>query len=317
MRFCLMVEPQEDMSWEQLVALAVHCEELGFDGLFRSDHVMSLYEPEKRGALDAWTTIAALGAHTSRIRLGALCTPVCMQHPGRLAKVVASADQISGGRVELGLGAGWYEREHRAYGFDFPSIEQRFDRLEETLEVMCGLYADQPFSFMGSSCTIDRGQCLPPAVQRPHPPILIGGRGGRRGAALAARFAAEFNSDRGSPADCRKRFAQVREACAAADRDPESITMSTMALTIVGETVRDFRARLRATEAVTAPGMCPRPSLAGSANAGCVLGTAQQAIEAIGRFAEAGVERIMLQHHLAEDLETPELLARDVLPAFA
>jgi len=307
-----MIEGQEGVSWEQWLALARACEINGFDGLFSSDHYLSLYKPASRGSLDTWTALAAIATHTEHIRLGSLVTPASMHHPGALAKVAASVDRMSGGRVELGLGAGWNESEHLAFGFPFPAVRERFDMLEEQLEIIRGLHREDDFRYQSANYVIEHGDCLPKPLQSPLP-ILIGGAGGPRMASLAARFANEFNSDGGTPQQCRERFNRVRAACEGVGRDPASITMSVMVTCVIGETDRDFRERVRRTAALMG---ISADELVRKRGAGWVFGTPRQATETIGALAEAGAQRIMLQHHLADDLDTPALLAREVLPTF-
>ena len=188
MRLELMIEGQEDVTWEQWVALARACEQHGVDTLFRSDHYLSVMGQEERGSLETWTTLAGLAAITTRLRFGVLVSPVTFRHPSVLAKTVAAVDHISGGRVDVGLGAGWNEREHEAYGFAFPPLGTRLEMLEEQLEVVCGAWADGPFSFTGKHYEIASLDALPKPLQRPHPPIIIGGAAKPRTARLAARL---------------------------------------------------------------------------------------------------------------------------------
>jgi alkanesulfonate monooxygenase SsuD/methylene tetrahydromethanopterin reductase-like flavin-dependent oxidoreductase (luciferase family) len=188
MDLCLMIEGQEGVTWPQWVALARACEEHGIPALFRSDHYLELGggHPE-RGSLDAWTTLAALGAVTTTLRLGTLVSPATFRHPSVLAKAVVTADHVSNGRVTLGIGAGWHEREHEAYGFPFASTRERMDVLEEQLQVIHGAWADAPFTFEGQHYRLRNLEAQPKPVQRPRPPIIIGGSAGPRSAAFAAR----------------------------------------------------------------------------------------------------------------------------------
>jgi F420-dependent oxidoreductase-like protein len=204
MRVCLMIEGQEDVTWEQWVALAQTAERSGFEALFRSDHYLSVQGERSRGSLDAWTTLAALGTVTERIRLGSLVSPTSFRHPSVLAKAVVTADHVSGGRVELGIGAGWNEAEHSAYGFPFHDMRTRMDVLEEQLRIMRGLFGDGPFSFSGEHYELADVDSLPKPVQRPGPPIVIGGRGGPRSLRLAARYADEYNTVIATPEACRE-----------------------------------------------------------------------------------------------------------------
>jgi F420-dependent oxidoreductase-like protein len=194
MRVCLMIEGQEDVTWEQWLALAGACEEHGLEALFRSDHYGPLMGMPDRGSLDAWATLAGLAARTSRIRLGTLVSPATFRHPSVLAKMVVTADHISGGRVELGLGAGWHEGEHRAFGFEFPPTPVRMERLAEQLEIVSRTFTDDVFSFSGRHYHLQDLRALPKPVQRPRPTLLVGGAAGPRSLALAARWADEYNT---------------------------------------------------------------------------------------------------------------------------
>jgi F420-dependent oxidoreductase-like protein len=204
MRVCLMIEGQEDVTWDQWVALAQTAERSGFEALFRSDHYLSVQGEGARGSLDAWATLAALGAVTERIRLGTMVSPASFRHPSVLAKSVVTADHVSGGRVELGMGAGWLEAEHAAYGFPFHDMRTRMDVLEEQLAIVRGLFGDEPFEFSGEHYRLDEVDSLPKPVQRPGPPLVIGGRGGPRSLRLAARYADEYNTVFPTPEFCRE-----------------------------------------------------------------------------------------------------------------
>src|SRR5215218_10634347 len=184
MDLCLMIEGQEGVTWPQWLALAQACEAHGIPALLRSDHHLNLEGRAERGSLDAWATITALAAHTSTLRLGTLVSPVTFRHPSELAKVVVTADHVSGGRVELGLGAGWNEREHAAYGFEFPPLGERMDMLEEQLEIVHGQWTTGGFSFSGEHYRLQDLDAQPRPVQTPHPPLLMGGAAGPRAARL-------------------------------------------------------------------------------------------------------------------------------------
>jgi alkanesulfonate monooxygenase SsuD/methylene tetrahydromethanopterin reductase-like flavin-dependent oxidoreductase (luciferase family) len=197
-----MIEGQEDVTWEDWRALARACEDHGVESLFRSDHYLSVEGRGERGSLDAWATIAALAAVTSTVRLGTLVSPATFRHPSQLAKVVTTADHVSGGRVELGMGTGWLETEHKAYGFPFPPLGERMSILEEQLQMMTGQWADGPFSFEGRHYSVRELDVLPKPVQRPRPNVILGGSGGPRSLALAARFADESRGLRPLTAGC-------------------------------------------------------------------------------------------------------------------
>src|SRR5947209_11185034 len=212
MRVSLMIEGQEDVGWDDWVALAAACEESGLEGLFRSDHYLSVMGQTGRGSLDAWATISALAAVTRRIRLGTLVSPATFRHPSVLAKMAVTADHISGGRIELGLGAGWLEEEHRANGFEFPPTEVRMELLAEQLEIVHRSWTEEGFSFQGRYYTLTDCNALPKPVQRPHLPLIMGGQAGPKSVALAARWADEYNTLFSTPDVCRKRRRTLERA---------------------------------------------------------------------------------------------------------
>jgi F420-dependent oxidoreductase-like protein len=305
MRFGVMIEGQEGVTWDDWLALAEACERLGFETLFRSDHYLSVTGASDRGALDAWATVCGLGAVTSTVRLGTLVSPATFRHPSVLAKMVVTADHISGGRVELGIGTGWNEAEHRAYGFDFPPMRTRMDRLAEQIEIVHRSWTEETFSFRGEHWTVEDLDARPKPVQSPHPPLLMGGSAGPRAAALAARWADEYNVVFTSPEEAAERRERLRVACEKAGRDPATLRFSLMHPFAVGEDDAAVAAR--------------RDRLAeqGVSDVGRLTGTPQQIVEALREYADVGVERVMLQHLLHRDTEALELLAAEVLPAFA
>ncbi|MDQ2621851.1 MAG: LLM class flavin-dependent oxidoreductase [Actinomycetota bacterium] len=204
MELGVMIEGQEGVTWEQWVAIADSCESHGVPVLFRSDHYWSVFEQEGRGSLDAWGTICGLAARTSKLRLGTMVSPASFRHPSVLAKLVATADQISGGRIEAGMGTGWHEPEHRSYGFDFKPMRERMEVLEEQVEIVTGLWAEGEFEFHGRHYGLEGVNALPKPVQQPMP-LILGGNAGPRGAALAARFASEYNTPNPSLEEVRSR----------------------------------------------------------------------------------------------------------------
>ncbi|MGH2742161.1 MAG: LLM class flavin-dependent oxidoreductase [Thermoleophilaceae bacterium] len=302
------------MTWPQWTSLAEACERLGFEGLFRSDHYLSTVAPRERGALEAWGVISALAARTERLRLGALVTPPTFRHPYVLAKLVSTADHVSDGRVELAMGAGWFEAEHRAAGFLLPPLSTRYELLEEQLGVLAGLFSGEAFTFAGRHYSAEEWSLLPRPIQRPGPPIILGGKGRPRLARLVALYADEYNCDHGSPATCLQRYARVRDAVQQAGRDPASLRMSLVTGCLVAPTARELKSRaLRVMQRLGRRGD-PLEFLA-SVGDRWVLGTPEQAAERLWEFEQAGVERIMLQQLLHEDLEMLELLAERVFPA--
>jgi F420-dependent oxidoreductase-like protein len=307
MELRIFTEPQQGADYGRLLAVARATEQLGFDAFFRSDHYLGMGDGDGLpGPTDAWLTLAGLALQTSRIRLGTLMSPITFRYPGPLAVSVAQVDEMSGGRVELGLGAGWFEAEHTAYGIPFPPAAERFDRLEEQLAILTGLWetpVGQRFSFAGKFYPVTDSPALPKPVQRPHPPILIGGRGPRRTPQLAARYADEFNVAFVSIEQTAAVFGRVREACQAAGRDPGSLVYS------AGHTVccgRDEAELARRAEAIGWDLATQR--------ADGLVGTPDEIVDRLGAFAELGATRFYLQVLDLHDLDHLELIASEVMP---
>jgi len=305
-----MIEGQHGVTWPQWQALALACEEHAIPALFRSDHYLNLDgEHPERGSLDAWATLNALAAVTSTVRLGTMVSPATFRHPSVLAKLVTTADQISGGRIEVGLGAGWHEREHAAFGFPFPDTRTRMDILEEQLQIVLGTWSDGVFSFEGEHYRLRDLEAQPKPVQRPHPPLIMGGNAGRRSCALAARFADEYNTVYPTVSDVLERRARVDEACERAGRDP--IAFSIMTAVVAGADERDLRDRMqRVALASGADG----DALVAAPPPGWVVGTVEAAAEQLRALADAGVGRIMCQHLAPDDLEFIALLGDELAP---
>ncbi len=306
MRLSLMIEGQEGVSWEQWVALARTAEDHGLEGLFRSDHYVSIAQPGRRGALEAWSTLAALGPLTSRIRLGVLVSPVTFRHPSMLARAVVTADHTSSGRVELGMGAGWFVREHAEYGFPYPDDATRLEMLEEQLEVVVGQWTTEVFDFEGKHYRLRGLRAHPPPVQRPHPPIILGGSAGARSAALAARFADEYNVVHATAEECRERRDRLARACERTGRDPSTLPFSLMTTCVVGAGPDEVRRRLRR--------LGDDPEKLVASNPGWLVGTVDEVVARLRELEDVGVERVMLQHLSHDDLEMVELLGDEVAP---
>lgn len=309
-----MIEGQEGVTWAEWLALGHACEESGLEGLFRSDHYAGLMKDESRDALDAWTQIAALGAVTERIRLGTMVSPVTFRHPSLLAKAVATADHVSGGRVELGIGAGWNVREHAAYGFPFPELPERLELLEEQLEIVVGQWTQEPYTFSGKHYRLDALQAHPRPLQSPRPPVIVGGAAKPRTARLAARFADEYNSPFPGLEQVRERRAAVVRACEEVGREP--LVFSIMTGCVVGSDraevlhrVGRLMARMR-VDGDPAEFMRERGDV-------MILGTVDEVVERLGTLADAGVERIFLQHLAHDDIEMVRLLGAEVAPRVA
>jgi F420-dependent oxidoreductase-like protein len=315
MDLCLMIEGQEGVSWEDWLALAKACEAHGVPGLFRSDHYLNLGAQLDRGSLDAWATLSALSAVTSDLRLGTLVSPATFRHPSELAKVVATADWVSDGRVELGLGAGWHEPEHRAYGFEFPEVRERMDRLSEQLEIVHRSWTEGPFSFAGSHYRLEGLDAQPRPLQSPHPPLLVGGSGGRRSLGLAARWADEYNTPFATPDELREIRARLDEASSGVDRVPLPLSLMTGFLCGLDE----GELREKAAALAFAQGEPDRDLDAwlGSPPSGWIVGTLDACVEALRALRDLGLSRVMLQHLLHTDLEMVELIGRKLAPAVA
>ena len=279
MQLRIFTEPQEGAEYSTLLAAAQATERLGFDAFFRSDHYLAIDASGLPGPTDAWITLAGLARETSRIRLGTLVTPVTFRLPGPLAITVAQVDQMSGGRVELGLGTGWFDAEHTAYGIPFPPVAERFGRLEEQLEVITGLWGTaegKTFSFSGSYYTLTDSPALPKPAQRPRPPVLIGGGGERRTPRLAARFADEYNVPFDTVEASAAAFGRVRQACQEAGRDPGSLVYSAAQTVCCGRDEAELARRAEATGEQLAE--LRRSGLAGSP---------AEIVDKLGRFAAA------------------------------
>ena len=297
-------EPQQGATYDDLVTLATHVEQLGFAGFFRSDHYLAMDVEGSPGPTDAWITLAGLARETSRIRLGTLVSSATFRLPGPLAIAVAQVDQMSGGRVELGLGAGWFLEEHSAYGIPFPDVVERFDRFEEQLEVITGLWstpAGATFDHDGRYYPIVDSPALPKPVQH-EVPIIVGGMGATRTPHLAARFATEFNTPFVPLEDFVAQVKRVRAACEAIERNPAKLVYSAAVIICIGETEAEFQRRAEAVTAVT--GMT-----ADQVRQNCIAGTADQAREAIVRWSNAGAQRLHLLPVDPTDIEHLAILA--------
>lgn len=307
MRVCLMVEGQEGVTWEQWLALANACEEAGLDALFRSDHYLSFTHPRERVVLDAWTTLAGLAAATKTIKLGTLVSPATFRHPSALAKSVVTADHISGGRVELGLGAGWNEAEHRAYGFPFPPTKVRMEVFAEQAEIIHRSWNDDVFDFKGKHYTIEGLDALAKPAHKPHPNLIVGGQAGAKSLAVAARWADEYNTIFAAPDECARR--RERIVAAWEERDRPAPVFSLMTGCIVGSDEKDLRRR--AAMLIQRSGVASEPEawLAALPNT-IVSGTVEQAAERLRAFEEAGVDRVMMQMQAHDDVEMVYVLGR-------
>ncbi len=306
MELRVFTEPQQGATYDQILRVARSAEDLGFGAFFRSDHYLAMGVDGFPGPSDAWTTLAGLARETSTIRLGTLMTSATFRFPGPLAIQVAQVDQMSGGRVELGIGAGWYADEHTAYGIPFPDTGERFDRLEEQLAILTGLWSTAEgdhFSHSGTHYTLTDSPALPKPKQQPRPPILIGGTGKRRTPALTARYADEFNIPFNSLEVTATQFGRVRQACEDIGRDPGELTWSNAKVLCCGATEADVQRR---AEAIGRSVEDLREN--------DLAGTPAEVVDRIGQFGELGSQRMYLQTLDLDDLDHLELVAAEVMP---
>jgi F420-dependent oxidoreductase-like protein len=307
MRLRVFTEPQQGASYDELLAVARLSEELGFDAFFRSDHYLAFGGDGRPGPTDAWVTLAGLARDTGTIRLGTLVTSATFRLPGPLAITVAQVDAMSGGRVELGLGAGWFDGEHEAYGIPFPPVGERFERLDEQLAIVTGLWETplgERFSFEGRHYRLAGSPALPKPVQRPRPPVIVGGGGPRRTPRLAARYADEFNLPFSSVQATADQFARVRTAAQEAGRDPATLRFSAAQVLCCGRDSGEVAQRARA--------IGRRPE---DLRDGALAGTPADVVAKLGALREAGADTVYLQVLDLSDLDHVRLVADEVLPA--
>jgi F420-dependent oxidoreductase-like protein len=317
-RFALMIEPQQGLTYEEQLAVALRAEAAGFETLFRSDHYESFPGDAGLHTTDAWAVVAGLARETERIGLGVLVSPVTFRTPGNLAKVVATADEMSGGRVELGVGAGWHPDEHRRHGFPFPGIAERANLLEETLAILHGLW-DEPdgWSFSGQHYTVEDSLYRPKPGDLPgrdggRPNLIVGGQGTPRSYRIAARYADEFNISSASPEAIGQKYAALDDTLRAAGRDPSTLVHAAMCGTLIGRDRDEVRRREADLMAMLGAGE------AGEAwfeprRARWIHGTPDEARATVARHAAAGVQRMVLQDFLPRDLEMIDLAAETFL----
>ena len=306
MQLRVFTEPQQGATYDDLLAVARRAEQTGFDAFFRSDHYLAMGGDGLPGPTDAWLTLAGLARETSTIRLGTLMTAGTFRLPGPLAISVAQVDQMSGGRVELGLGAGWFAAEHQAYGIPFPSVPERFDRLTEQLEIIDGLFTTpvgQTYSFDGKHYQVQDSPALPKPAQSPRPPIIIGGKGPKRTPALAARFADEFNTPFATADAAATLIEQVRAACRQIGRTELPVFSAAVAL-CVGRDDAEVRRRAAAIGR----------DVDELRESGAAVGTPGEVLEVLERYQQAGASRMFLQTLDLSDLDQIELVASAVAP---
>ena len=309
MKLRIFVEPQQGATYQQLLAVAKETESGGFDAFFRSDHYLTMGGDGLPGPTDAWITLAALARETSRIRLGTLVSSSTFRWPGVLAITVAQVDAMSGGRVELGLGTGWYEGEHAAYGIPFQPLGERFERLEEQLSIITGLWktpVGEKFSFAGTHYQLTDSPALPKPEQHPQPPIILGGAGAKRTPRLAATFANEYNVPFHGVPDSEAHFGRVRAACEAVGRDPDSLEFSAAQVLCCGADEAEVAARAKAIGREVS-----------ELRTNGVAGTPDEVLERLGALGAAGATRVYLQVLDLHDLDHLRLISERVLPHLA
>jgi F420-dependent oxidoreductase-like protein len=314
-----MIEAQQGLSYKEQLAIVRRAEAAGFESFFRSDHYQSFPGPAGQPTTDAWAVLAGLGRETSRIGLGVLVSPVTFRHAGNLAKVVTTVDEMSGGRIEVGVGAGWNKDEHRQLGLPFPPISERADLLEDNLAILYGLWGEPDgWSYAGKQLKVENARFYPKPVDVPgrprlsngaaRPRLLVGGGGSPRSMRLAARYADEFNLSSSSPDQARDKYASLRAACEAIGRDPATVTRSVMAGVLLGRDGAELDRRKRALLAAFGDDAGGEDWI-DAREPRWILGTPSQARAMVARFEEAGAERIMLQDFLPRDLEMIDLMA--------
>ena len=311
-----MIEGQEGVTWEQWIELARACEQHGVETLFRSDHYISQSDESGKVAHDAWTTLAALAARTTKLRLGTLVSPATFRSPSLLANAAATVDHVSGGRIELGMGAGWMEREHRAFGFPFPETPVRMEMFAEQIEIVHRLWTEERVDFSGRHYRLENAPGLPKPVQQPRPPLLVGGSGTRGTAEPAARFADEYNSPFVSPEDYATVREKVARACERAGRDPATMRFSTMTGCLIGSTRDEALERARRLYD-RVPRDVDFETWLERYGRRSLIGSVDEVAERLREYERAGCGSVMLQHLLHTDLEAVRLIGSELAPAVA
>jgi F420-dependent oxidoreductase-like protein len=306
MELRIFIEPQQGATYDDQLTVARLAEGLGFGAFFRSDHYLAMGVDGRPGPTDSWVTLAGIARETDTIRLGTMMTSATFRYPGPLAIAVAQVDQMSGGRVELGIGAGWYEAEHAAYAIPFAPAGERFDNLEDQLAILIGLWTTpdgQTFSYAGKQHSVADSPGLPKPTQRPHPPIIIGGKGAKRTPELTARYAAEFNLPFVGLEGTEQQLGRVRAACEEIGRDPDELVYSNAHTVCCGRDEADLQRRAdvigRSVDDL---------------RENAVAGTPEEIVETIGRYAALGAERMYLQVLDLHDLDQLHLIAAEVMP---
>ena len=312
MRFALMTEPQQGLSYDEVLAIARTAEDAGFETFFRSDHYASFPGESGRPTTDAWATLAGLARDTTRIRLGTMVSPVTFRIPGPFAKLVTTVHEMSGGRIELGVGAGWNELEHEQHGIPFPDLPTRYDMFEEQLAILHGLWTQgDGWRFDGKHWQVNGSLFYPKPLGgtgERHPHLIIGGEGRRRMASLVARYADEFNLSPTDPRTAGEAFDRIRSACEEIGREPGQVVLSAMTGVLVGATHDEVRDRVREQLAFLGSADDEADDWLEKRRARWIIGTPDEAWEQIAAFERAGVERLVLHEFLRRDLDMLRLL---------
>jgi alkanesulfonate monooxygenase len=314
-----MTEPQQGLTYDEILAIARTAESAGFEAYLRSDHYTSFPGESGLPTTDAWATLAGLARDTSRIRFGTLVSPVTFRLPGPFAKLVMTVDEMSGGRVEVGVGAGWNEQEHREHGIPFPPLATRYDMLEETLTILHGLWTEADgWSFEGRFWQVRDARLRPKPQSRDgrrHPHLVMGGEGKPRGLELAARFADEYNLVSARPGRARQVYEGLEAACEHVDRDPGQVVRSAMTGVLVAANESELRDRVRAQLEMMGSDPAEAETWLAERRTRWIMGTPDEALERIEQFAAAGVQRLALQDFLPRDLDMITFIGEQLLPA--
>ena len=319
MNLGVMIEGQEGLTGDRWRGIMRATEDLGYESLWRSDHFFSLSGHPERNCIETWVSLTLAATETRRVRFGALVSSMTFRHPALLARMAASVDQLSGGRLEVGIGAGWNVPEHEAFGLPFPSVKERMDRLEEGIQVMLALWGDGKANVDGKYYQLKDAEAHPKPAQRPHPTLVVGGSGEKRTLLIAAKYADDWNGGAPTVEGYRHKLEVLRQHCEHVGRDPAQIAHSRMLAFLIGRNDAELGQRARALQEVS-----PRLKQFDSANLpqilrenGWLVGTPEQVTEQIKSFAAAGCARIMLQHHNQTDFEVLELIAKEIMPRLA
>ena len=324
MRFALMIEAQQGLSYEDQLAIVRRAEAAGFESFFRSDHYISFPGTADRPTSDAWAVLAGLARETERISLGALVSPVTFRHPGNFVKLVTTVDQMSGGRIEVGVGAGWNDDDHLPLGLPYPDMPERANLLEDQLELLHGLWAEpHGWDWEGHVLKVRDGQLRPGPVAtpgrplgrdgKPRPRVITGSDGSPRGFRIAVRWSDEFNLTGASPEQARSKMAELDKACRAAGRDPKTLTRSSMVGTLVGRDTAEVERRTKDVLAEFGHASADARSWLEERRSRWIVGTPDEARAMVRRYADAGIERLMLQDFLPRDLEMIDLMAAELI----